>query len=85
MKVADTVLLELSGLRAPTRIQSHSVHTVLSAEELEEFKKRGIAAARESGLVIDVPPETKQIGPTEGQATPQFAERKDEDETDGSE
>lgn len=50
--VADTVLLELSGLRVPTKVQSHSVHTTLSKEELEEFKKRGIQAAREAGLAI---------------------------------
>ena len=54
VKVADTVLLELSGLRVPTRIQSHSISTVLTAEEIEDFKKRGIQAARESGLIIDV-------------------------------
>lgn len=55
--VADTVLLELSGLRAPTKIQTHSVHTTLSAEELEEFKARGLAAARESGVIVTVPGE----------------------------
>ena len=55
--VADTVMLELSGLRAPTRIQSQTVNTTLTLEELEEFKKRGIQAARESGMIIDVEPE----------------------------
>ena len=49
--VADTVLLELSGLRVPTKIQSHSLHTQLSAEELERFRSRGIQAARESGVI----------------------------------
>jgi predicted transcriptional regulator len=53
---ADTVVLELSGLRAPTRIQSSSVSTHLSREDLEEFKKRGIAAAREAGMIIDITP-----------------------------
>ena len=57
LKVADTVLVELSGLRAPTRIQTHSISTVLTIEEIEALKKRGIAAARESGLIIDVEPE----------------------------
>jgi predicted transcriptional regulator len=52
--VADTVLLELSGLRAPTKIQSSSVTTVLTAEEIENFKNRGIKAAKEAGMVIDV-------------------------------
>lgn len=52
---ADTVALELSGLRAPTRIQSHSVSTVLTKDELEAFKKRGIEAARESGMIAENP------------------------------
>lgn len=52
-KVAEVVLLELSGLRAPTRIQSHHVSTVLTAEELETFKRRGIEAARQAGLLIE--------------------------------
>jgi predicted transcriptional regulator len=56
MKVADTVVLELSGLRVPTRIQSHSVHATLTLDEIAEFKKRGIAAAKEAGLVISVEP-----------------------------
>lgn len=44
--VADTVVLELSGLRAPTKVQTHSIHTVLTSEEIEEFKKRGLAATK---------------------------------------
>ena len=52
--VADTVLLELSGLRAPTRIQSSNVSMTLSAEEIEEFKRRGARASAEMGQVIDL-------------------------------
>ncbi len=52
--VADTVLLELSGLRAPTRIQSSSVNMTLSQEEIAEFKRRGAKAAAEMGDVIDI-------------------------------
>lgn len=44
-KTADNTLNELSGLRAPTRIQSFGVSTVLTAEELKAFKERGMAAA----------------------------------------
>jgi predicted transcriptional regulator len=57
--VADTVLLELSGLRVPTKIHSSSVSTVLTAEEIENFKNRGIKAAKEAGFddVIDVTPQ----------------------------
>ena len=60
---AEGFLKEMSGLRSPVKIQSQSVHTTLTAEELAEFKKRGVAAARESGLVIDVEPtdETKEV------------------------
>ena len=54
--VADTVILELSGLRVPTKIQSHSLSAHLTAAELEEFKQRGIAAARESGKIVNVTP-----------------------------
>jgi len=53
---ATSFLNEMSGLRAPTKIQSQSVHTTLTAEELEEFKTRGIKAARASGLIVDVEP-----------------------------
>jgi len=56
-EVADTVLLELSGLRIPTKVMSHSAHTFLNSAELEEFKRRGIEAARESGMIVEVPTE----------------------------
>lgn len=54
-EVADKVLLELSGLRAPTKVQT--VSTVLTLDEIESFKRRGLEAAKEAGLVIDVEPE----------------------------
>jgi len=55
--VADTVLLELSGLRVPTKVQSSSTHIGLTKADLEEFKQRAITAARESGMIVDVEPE----------------------------
>lgn len=54
-EVAETVISDLSGMKAPTKL--FTAHTILSSEQLEDFKARGIAAARESGLVIDVQPE----------------------------
>ena len=60
---ADTVALELSGLRAPTRIQSQSVNMTLTPEELESFKKRGIEAARDAGMIVDVEPEQSDLSP----------------------
>jgi predicted transcriptional regulator len=61
--VADTVLLELSGLRAPTKVQTSNINMTLSAEEIEAFKNRGVKAAKEAGLQepIDITPETKEI------------------------
>lgn len=54
--VADTVLLELSGLRVPTKTQTQSISTVLTASEIESFKNRGKKAAEEMGIVIDIDP-----------------------------
>jgi len=54
--VANTVTLELSGLRVPTKVQSHSVHTTLSKDEIDSFKKRGQLAAKGTGIIIDVEP-----------------------------
>ncbi len=52
--VADTVVLELSGLRVPTRVDSRHISTVLTAEELKAFKKRGTQAVADSKLAIDI-------------------------------
>jgi predicted transcriptional regulator len=59
--VADTVLLELSGLRAPTKIHSSNISMTLTADEIEAFKSRGLKAAKESGFeeVIDIQTEAK--------------------------
>ena len=58
--VADTVVLELSGLRAPTKIQSLSVHTTLTRDEIEAFKERGVKAAKVSAPIIDVDEEEEE-------------------------
>jgi DNA-binding CsgD family transcriptional regulator len=51
-KTADTIVLEVAGMRAPTRIESKSFSMQATAEEIEEFKRRGIEAARESGKLV---------------------------------
>ena len=56
-KVADTITLELSGLKIPTKIQSSSFNAIATLAEIEEFKKRGIEAQRIAGVVIDLPVE----------------------------
>jgi len=58
VKVANTVMLELSGHRAPIKTQTLSAHMQLSPEELQGFKDRGIAAGLKSGRIINVEPET---------------------------
>ena len=60
LKVADTVTLELSGLRAPTRIDSRSVHYTATVEEIESFKRRGIDAARANGKIVDIEAESTE-------------------------
>ena len=58
-KTADTVVLELSGFRVPVKVQSHSVHSTATLEEIEQFKERGKKAARAAGMIVDLPEETK--------------------------
>jgi predicted transcriptional regulator len=53
-KAADTVILELSGLRAPTKVQTTNTSMQLSKEDLERFKARALKAAEEAGIVIDI-------------------------------
>jgi len=52
-ETADTIVLELSGIRVPTKIDSRSVNMTLSAEEIAEFKRRGYEAARASGRLVE--------------------------------
>ena len=58
--VADTIVLELSGLRVPTKVQSHSVHTTLTRDEIEAFKNRGSLAVQKAGTIIDIPAEPEE-------------------------
>lgn len=52
---ADTVLLELSGMRVPTKI--HSASITMTPDDLREIKERGLKAMREAGMIVDVEPE----------------------------
>ena len=51
---AKHFLNDMSGLRAPTKVQSVSAHFTLTDEELNGFKERGMKAADEIGVAIDV-------------------------------
>jgi predicted transcriptional regulator len=52
-ETADTLLMDIGGHRAPTRVQSESAHMHLTPADIEEFKKRGLAAAKASGMLIE--------------------------------
>uniref|UniRef100_A0A6H2A2Q2 Putative LuxR-type DNA-binding HTH domain containing protein n=1 Tax=viral metagenome TaxID=1070528 RepID=A0A6H2A2Q2_9ZZZZ len=51
-ETADTVLMDLGGHRAPTKLVTG--HFTATAEEIESFKQRGIKAARDAGMLIEV-------------------------------
>lgn len=53
--VADTVVLELSGLRAPTKIHSLNASYQLTKDELEKFKERGMKAVNDAEVIDTVP------------------------------
>lgn len=60
-ETADTILMDIGGYRAPTKIQGEHVHAYLGKEEIEEFKKRGIEAARASGMLVEEVPEGEVV------------------------
>lgn len=56
VNIAKHVLNDLSGLKAPTRIEGKFAHAHLTTEDIEELKARGRKAAAEID-VIEVRPE----------------------------
>jgi len=62
-KAANTVLMDLGGHKAPTKIQGQFVHGHLTAEDLDQLKQRGKEAARARGFLVaenDLGQETKE-------------------------
>jgi predicted transcriptional regulator len=53
-ETADTVLMDIAGMRAPTKVDTRTLHAHATLEEIQEFKERGIRAAREAGLLVDI-------------------------------
>src|SRR4030067_128438 len=53
-ETADTITLDIAGMRAPTKVDSRTLHAHATLEEIEEFKRRGLEAARESGMLAIV-------------------------------
>jgi len=50
-ETADTISMDIGGYRAPTKTQTANLY--MTAEELVEFKKRGIEAARNAGMIVE--------------------------------
>ena len=53
-QTADTVLMDLGGHRAPTKIDSRSLHMQLTPEEIAGFVERGRKASKDVGEPIDI-------------------------------
>ena len=51
---ADTVLMDLGGHRAPTKIDTRSMHLTATPDEISEFKRLGLKAAKESGYLVEL-------------------------------
>lgn len=51
LHAADVVTLELSGMRAPTVVKSHSISTTLTSEELSQFRERALNEAKLCGII----------------------------------
>ncbi len=64
--VADTVLMDLGGHRSPTKIDTRTLNVSATAEEIIEFKRRGVAAAKESGMLVEITP--KELNETQATA-----------------
>jgi DNA-binding CsgD family transcriptional regulator len=65
-ETADTIVMDIGGFRAPTKVQGEHVHAYLDRDAIEEFKKRGIEAARASGMLVEEIPEAETINEGEG-------------------
>src|SRR4030067_2127784 len=63
-ETADTITRDIAGMRAPTKVDTRTLHAHATMEEIEEFKKRGLEAARESGMLAVVEGEGTLYKPT---------------------
>jgi predicted transcriptional regulator len=60
-ETADTVVMEIAGHRAATKIDTRSFNFNMSPDDLDAFKKRGLAAAKASGMIVEVDQKPKEI------------------------
>lgn len=50
---AETFIKDVSGLRAPVRIDQRSLHVSMTKDQLDAIKQRGIDAMREAGMLAE--------------------------------
>jgi DNA-binding CsgD family transcriptional regulator len=50
-ETADTLVMDIKGNRAPAKIES--AHLYLTKSDIDELKKRGLGAAKASGMLVD--------------------------------
>jgi predicted transcriptional regulator len=62
LHAADVVTLEIAQMKAPTRIQATSTHTILTGQDLLAIKERAIKEAKNCGLVIEA--EAEEVNET---------------------
>ena len=53
--VARHVTNDLSGLRAPTKVEGRFAHAYLTTEDIERLKEQGRNAAKEMGTIVEHP------------------------------
>lgn len=58
---ADTVLMDLGGHRSPTKLDTRSLHVTATPEEIGEFKRIGLKAAKDSGFLIELDEESENV------------------------
>ena len=58
-ETADTIVMDIAGHRAPTKVQSQNMNVTANMDQINAFKERGLKAARESGLLVTI--EDKEV------------------------
>ena len=52
--LADTVMMDIAGHRAATKVDNRSINFHLTSSEIDEFKERGLKQLNQNPEVIDV-------------------------------
>lgn len=64
-ETADTITMDLGGHKAPIKVDTRSLNITATTEEIEEWKARGIEAAKDAGMLIDLNQPRKLLDPVQ--------------------